>query len=190
MRKIIIITFILSGFQTYSQNYPYAESEKNPYGLPNPNAPKEITDYKEMIGKCYCKSVTRIDQNTWADTVLMTWEFKYIMNGYAVQDITYKEDGAHSGSIRQYNADSSRWYVHYYSSKAAPATLPAWGGTRVGNRIVLYRKQPAPNKTPGYYRLTFYDLSDKGFNWLGEWVDISETFSYPTWKIFCRRKME
>ena len=172
---------------TYGQDYKYAATAKNPFGLPNPNAPKEITDYKEMIGMCDCKSVARIDQNTWADTVNMIWEFRYIMDGMAVQDLTYKKDGKHSGSIRQYNADSSKWYVHYYASAAAPAPLPVWEGNRIGNKIELLKKQPAPNGIPGYFKISFTDISVNGFNWVGGWVNEQETISYPTWKIFCRR---
>ena len=32
----------------------------------------------------------------------------------------------------------------------------------------------------GFYRLTFYDISKKGYKWVGEWVDKTEKdcFSY------------
>ena len=185
MRHTLILLALLLTQLSVAQDYAFAPGEKHPYGLPNPDAPKEVSDFKEMIGKCHCKSVARIDQNTWTDTVNMTWEFRYIMDGWAVQDITYKEDGKHSGSIRQFNADSSRWYVHYYSNGSASPTLPAWEGNRQDNKIILYREQAAPNGLPGAYKITFYDLSDHGYNWLGEWVNKEETFSYPTWKIFC-----
>ncbi|MEQ8244774.1 hypothetical protein [Fulvivirga sp.] len=187
MKKITTMLLVLLGFSGFAQHYKYAPSSENPFGLPNPNAPKEITDYKEMIGKCNCKSLARIDQNTWADTVAMTWEFRYIMDGMAVQDITNKEDGAHSGSIRQYNADSAKWYVHYYATSGAPSKLPVWEGNRTDDKIILYKDQNAPNGTPGYYRITFFNISNKGFDWLGEWVDKKETFSHPIWKIFCKR---
>ncbi|HCT53346.1 MAG TPA: hypothetical protein DF712_12910, partial [Balneola sp.] len=78
-----------------------------------------------------------------------------------------------SGSIRQFNADSSKWYVHYYASASASPALPVWEGSKVEeNKIVLYRRQAAPNGTDGYYRLTFYEITDESFNWVGEWVDL------------------
>ncbi len=187
MGKITTILIFSITSVTYGQQYEYVPSSVNPYGLPNPDAPAQITDYKEMIGLCNCKSLARIDQNSWADTVAMTWEFKYIMDGMAVQDITYKEDGKHTGSIRQYNTDSAKWYVHYYTSAVAPAILPIWNGNRIDDKIILYKDQPATNGTAGYYRITFYNISMKGFDWLGEWVDLNETFSYPLWKIFCTK---
>ena len=42
----------------------------------------------------------------------------------------------------------------------------------------------------GYYRLTFYDMTEKGYEWIGEWVDKAETIVYPTWKISCLKRKE
>jgi hypothetical protein len=188
MRSLFLFAVILlASVVTHAQQYQYAPSESHPYGLPNPKAPMQIKDFAEMIGTCHCKSVTRIDQQTWSDTLAMTWTFKYIMNGMAVQDETYKADGLHSGSIRQYSTDSSRWYVYYYAAASIPTTLPAWEGGRKANKIVLTRDQRAPNGMDGHYRLTFNDISERGYNWAGEWVSKDGSFVYPTWRIFCRR---
>lgn len=40
----------------------------------------------------------------------------------------------------------------------------------------------------GFYKITFYDISEEGFKWLGEWVNTTETFSFPTWKIDCKKR--
>ena len=40
----------------------------------------------------------------------------------------------------------------------------------------------------GNYRLTFYDMRETGYKWIGEWVDKGETIIYPTWKIECTKK--
>ena len=34
----------------------------------------------------------------------------------------------------------------------------------------------------------FYDINDDGFKWLGEWVNANESFSFPTWKIDCKKR--
>ena len=187
MKALNLILLLVAG-SLFAQ-YDYEPSSQNPFGKLNPEAPKQTADFAPLIGTCVCKSVARVDQNTWADTVMMNWTFKYIMNGMAVQDETLKEDGAHSGSIRQYNADSAKWYVHYYSSSTPTPTLSSWEGNKNDEgSIVLYRDQTAPNGTPGFYRLTFSNISEKGYNWAGEWVNKTETFTYPTWRIFCRKK--
>jgi len=145
----LVCLSILLSCHVFAQ-YEYDTSNEFPYGLPNPKAPEQIKDYQEMIGKCDCKSISRNQDGTWADPIDMIWRWKYIMNGMAVQDETLKSDGIHSGSIRQFNADSSKWYVHYYSSKGIPKTLPAWEGNKVDGKIVLYRENKAPNGTDGF----------------------------------------
>ena len=174
----------------WGQSYLYEASEAYPYGRPNPDAPKEVTDYAKLIGTCDCKSVSRISRTEWADTVSMIWTFKYIMNGWGVQDMTLKGDGKHSGSIRQFNADSSKWYVHYYTGPSAVPMLPSWEGTTKteDGSLVLYRENAAPNGMEGFFRLTFSNISDDGFHWAGEWVDKAETIVYPTWRIVCKKR--
>ncbi|EDP72044.1 hypothetical protein FBALC1_13122 [Flavobacteriales bacterium ALC-1] len=185
--KLILPLILLVSLFSFSQNN-YAVSDTNPFGIPNPEAPQELKDYEALIGKCNCKSVSRKPDQTWADPVDMTWEWKYIMNGMAVQDETIKADGKHSGSIRQFIADSSKWYVHYYASGSPSTKLPTWEGGKTENgNIVLYRDQKAPNGTEGWFRLTFYDISDLGYKWVGEWTDKSETTTFATWKIDCKR---
>ncbi len=174
--------------QEKTYDYPYEVSTAHPFGLINPDAPKQIADFDPLIGRCNCKSISRIDQQTWADTVDMTWTFKYIMNGFAVQDETFKSDGTYAGSIRQFNVDSALWYVHYYSHPSQTAVLPAWEGNRIDDKIILYRDQTAPNGMDGYYKITFSEISQNGFNWLGEWVTKNESFSYPTWRIYCKKQ--
>ena len=169
-----------------SAQYAYQPSAENPFGKINPEAPERLADWAPLIGLCDCKSVSRIDQNTWADTVQMHWTFKYIMNGMAVQDDALKVDGSHGGSIRQYNADSSRWYVHYFSSGSATGPLSYWeGNKKEDGRIVLYKPQTAPNGWDGFYRIIFSEISNDGFNWEGSWVLPDESVVYPTWRIYC-----
>ncbi|MEO1054754.1 MAG: hypothetical protein AAFX87_29245 [Bacteroidota bacterium] len=190
MKKIyLLFGFLCLTYVAYPQSFNYEPSKEHPYGQLNPEAPAPTGHFAPLIGKSNCLSVARISQSEWADTVNMQWVFKYIMDGKAVQDETLKADGKHSGSIRQYNADSSKWYVHYYSSAFATPVLSSWEGNKneKGN-IVLYRDQKAPNGADGYFRLTFSNISDEGFDWAGEWVDLAETIVYPTWKIFCTKQ--
>ena len=168
-------------------SFKYEASKASPYGQPHPDAPEQIKDYAPLIGACDCKSTSRKQDGTWNAPVDMVWKWKYIMNGKAVQDETLKADGSHSGSIRQFIADSSKWYVHYYTSKAPTTTLSTWTGNKKDGKIVLYKDHTAPNGTPGYYRLSFYDISKTGYKWVGEWVDKTETITYATWKIECTR---
>lgn len=189
-KTVLFLCFaMLVSMASYGQNnYEYASSKAFPFGRPNPEAPKQIKDYTSLIGECNCKSISRKKDGSWNTPVDMIWKWSYIMNGMAVQDETMKADGAHSGSIRQFIADSSKWYVHYYSSKKPSTRLSTWAGNKKDGKIILYREQKAPNGVEGYYRLSFYDISESGYKWIGEWVDKAETIVYPTWKIECERK--
>lgn len=189
MKKLILLLSVIAATNLQAQ-YNYESSDTYPYGRLNPDAPNQTADYAPLIGTCKCKSVARINQTTWADTVMMKWTFKYIMDGMAVQDMTLKEDGAHSGSIRQYNADSALWYVHYYASTTPTPRLSAWSGNKTeSGDVQLYKDQQAPNGAAGFFRITFSEISEKGFNWSGAWVNKTESIVYPTWRIFCE-KME
>ncbi|WP_109299874.1 hypothetical protein [Aquimarina sp. AU474] len=189
MKQLVTSLFLLAQIIAVAQ-YSYEPSQEHPFGLPNPNAPKEIQDFAPLIGICDCLSITRNKDQTWAAPNKMSWKFKYIMNGMAVQDETLKEDGKHSGSIRQFIADSSKWYVHYYSSSAPTTVLSAWEGNKKEGKIILYRKQKAPNGMDGFYKINFYDIKENGFKWLGEWVNTNESISFPTWKIECTKRKE
>lgn len=183
--KNLLFIFCLLPAALWSQ-YDFEPSLEHPYGLPNPKAPAELLDFAPLIGECNCTSQSRKADQTWAEPVNMIWRFKYIMNGMGIQDETLKEDGTYSGSIRQFIPDSTRWYVHYYSFPRVSTTLPSWEGNKTEDgKIVLYREQKAPNGTDGFYRLTFYDIADSGFKWIGEWVDKTESVVFPTWKIDC-----
>lgn len=186
--KYTVLAFFVSTMWAFPQ-YPYEPSAEHPFGLPNPEAPQQIVDFAPLIGECDCESVSRNKDQSWSDPVRMIWRFKFIMNGMAVQDETLKADGKHSGSIRQFISDSTRWYVHYYSSGSPSTQLPVWEGNKnQEGKIVLYREQKAPNGTEGFYRLTFSDIDENGFKWAGEWVSTDESIVYPTWKIDCKRR--
>lgn len=187
IRKIIILFMALNGL-VIAQYNPYGPSDTYPYGRINPDAPKQLADFEEMIGSCDCLSQNRNPDGSWQDTLKMVWVFEYIMNGLAVQDKTYLENNRYAGSIRMFNSDSSNWYVHFYASTSAASKLNTWSGNRENDKIVLSRPQKTPSGMEGFSRLTFYDISDDGFKWIGEWHNPDTTIVYPFWKIECVKR--
>jgi hypothetical protein len=187
--RLFFIVCLLGSAQIWAQQYPYEVSEKLPFGAQNPKVPEQLKDFGQLAGQYSCQSTARNAQQEWKEPEEIIWRWKFIMNGMGVQDETLKPDGSHSGSIRVYDADSLTWRVHYYSNTAFPKTLGSWNGNGdEDGDIILYRDQAAPNGTPGFYRITFSDIGHDGFEWLGEWVNKPETFSFPTWKISCVRQ--
>lgn len=187
--RCVIVLFFTMALAT-AQN-EYEPSEVNLYGLKNPAAPEQLNDFKPFIGLCDCDSERRNPDGSWAEPIKMIWKYKYIMNGMAIQDETLKADGAHSGSIRQFNRDSLKWYVHYYASSSVTPTLSSWEGVKNENgKIILFKPQKNPSGMDGFSRLTFYDISKTGYKWIGEWVDTAGTITYAFWKISCTKRKE
>ena len=113
------------------------------------------------------------------------------MNGTAVQDEVWRENDMMAGSIRQFNPDSTKWYVSYYTNSSIPTALPSWGGAKnQAGDIVLYRDQKAPNGMDGHSRLTFHHIAATGFHWKGEWVSVDESVVYPFWTISCTKRAQ
>ncbi|MEP5612584.1 MAG: hypothetical protein ABJP45_10060 [Cyclobacteriaceae bacterium] len=170
----------------------YEASAEYPFGRVNPDAPAALADYEPMIGICDCQSFVAKPDGTWNVPEKMTWMFKYIMNGTAVQDQTLKEGGGHSGSIRQYSSDSAKWYVHYYAVGKI-TSVSGYHGSAKEDDIVLYKRVSdiSHEGKDLYYRLTFSSVTKNGFNWIGEWVDPSatpDTAFGATWKIECIKR--
>lgn len=165
----------------------YEPSDENPYGLRNPNAPEQLDDFAPMIGTCDCKSLSRNPDGSWPDTTAMVWTFKYIMNGNAIQDLTWS-DKLQATSIRQFHPDSLQWVVGYNSFPGVTTTPSTWLGKKEGDDIVLKLPQKAPNGMDGVSRLTFTNIRDDGFEWRGEWTNEAQKIVYPFWLIWCTKR--
>lgn len=170
-------------------NYQFEPSARAPYGEINSKAPDQLKDFVPMIGESNCQSMSRNSDGSWDEAQNMLWRFKYIMNGMAIQDETLKADGKHSGSIRQFILDENAWFVHYYSTGKPTKELPAWKGNKnKDGDIVLLRDQKSGSGLDGKSRLTFYNIKETGFDWVGEWVSDDQKVVYPFWKITCKKK--
>ncbi|MDH3649781.1 MAG: hypothetical protein OEQ53_08860, partial [Saprospiraceae bacterium] len=179
---LVVASLCLLSTSVYSQLI-YEASSVHPFGLPNPAA-LHVTDFKEMIGVCPCKSVQRNPDGTWQDTIDMSWKFKYILNGTAIQDETWREEtDFYATSIRQFYADSGKWIVSYSSYPAISFSPGIWKGSRKEGKIILTRPQKAPNGMDGFSQLTFFDISPEGWKWKGEWVKDDHSVTWPFWTI-------
>lgn len=187
---VFVTFFFISIIRVSSQEntISYRISKENPYGKYNPKAATEIQDYKDLIGLCKCTLETRNPDGSWQKSLKLSWKWKYVLNGTALQDETLKEDGKISGNIRQYDTIVKQWNVNYYSSEKIPPQLAVWKSNKsTEGRIILYTNQNAPNGAEGFSKVTFFEISDKGYKSIGEWTDLSEKTLYTTWKITCLR---
>lgn len=189
--KLLALTLVaITGSLQASNPNEFEANAEFPFGRANPMAPKQLADYAPLIGSWSCESIATTPEGAPGAPIKMTWKFSYIMNGTAIQDQTLKADDQHSGSIRQFNEEEDKWYVHYYSTTRI-TSLSTYTGNKQDNDIVLY-KTISDVKTPegidAYYRLTFSNISENGFSWSGDWVDPSsdpDQLLATTWTINC-----
>ena len=145
-------------------------------------------DFLPMLGTCKCKSQRRNKDGDWQEAIDASWTFKLIMEGRGIQDEFALANGNSGGSIRQYSHDDKKWYVHYYSSLSPTPNLQSWEGEMKENgNIVLYSPQKSTEGQDGFLKLTFHNISEKGYDWIGEWVDENEDTKNAFWKISCTR---
>ena len=85
MKNPILLLLLLCSSILFSQT-EYEPNDQHPYGQPNPDAPQQLSDFAPLIGTCDCTSESRTADKTWAAPINMTWTFKYMMNGMAIQD--------------------------------------------------------------------------------------------------------
>ena len=187
---IIILFSILCTASIPGQSTPnaqYNSNEQNPFGLLNPDAPEQLSDFVPMIGICDCQSIRRNPDGSWQDTSQMIWSFKYILNGTAIQDEVW-DGNRYATSIRQFHPDSLEWIVSYRSYPTISYNVSVWRGKKENDQIVLDLNQKAPNGMDGLSRLIFYNISDTGFDWKGAWVNEEKAIVYPFWYIFCKKR--
>ena len=176
-----ITVYTTMSCQTSNKNYTETTFDKM-----NKNQPRALADYKDFIGNCNCKSLSRNRFGKWGDTISLQWKWKYIMNGHAIQDdgeYILNKKHKYFTSIRVYDTINKHWYVSYFTPNlnAMPET---WIGGKVGNNIILKKEQKT---TQGIVEsvLTFSNISTKGFNWEGKLMSKEKNIDYSFWKIWC-----
>ncbi len=180
----VVIGLITAGAQVHKSHHANDPSQEFPFGKVHPDAPEQVMEFGSLIGMYDCRSVQRNPDQNWGDTTMLEWRFSFVLNGMAIQDETWHENGWYATSIRQFHPDSAVWVVGYSSSRGVTTTPGVWLGGKEGDDIVLRMPQRSPGQgIPGMSRLTFYDITDRGFRWKGEWVDSAGTIVYPFWMI-------
>ena len=153
-----------------------------PFGRPNLAAPPEIQQFHFMVGEFEC------DDELWMNgawkKMKATWITNYTLNGYALQD-HYRNEMYAGTSLRIYNQSDNRWHVSFFGMPGGHTGL--WVGDREGDCIVLTSEQQAPDGSTVISRLSFSQITESGFEWLGERIT-PDGIATPTWKISARRK--
>jgi len=152
------------------------------YGRLNPNAPNETKQFEFLIGEYLCKD-SILSNGKWKYSTA-TWNSKYIMNGYGIQD-TYRNDNYATTSIRFFNTRTNKWNVHFFGMPGRHTGI--WEGEKIGNEMVMKQKRKGPNNENLESRLIFYDIGEDAFKWKGVDWNLDNNTGVYDWKISAMR---
>jgi len=163
----------------------YDPSPQYPFGRPNPDAPSELAEFHFMVGQNKCVEERRNSSNGDWISASRSWDAHYYLNGFAIMDSGHSGK-SWNGNLRAYDVNNNEWHVTFFSMPVYSSGV--WKGLKEGNKIVLKQPQKAPGSgVEGVSRLTFSNISDAGFEWIGEWVSSDGSVVYPFWKISCQK---
>ena len=144
---IVIATLLVvasTSRTTYAQIVP-------PPGEPNPNAPRELSQFAYLIGKWQAQARIQLDDSTWEESAAV-WTFRYILDGYAIAGVfqSLGEDGELTTSgmgFHYFNRDQDRWIIEYFVPRISMLMLQAQqdaGGVQVSDTsVTVVTRMPA-----------------------------------------------
>lgn len=135
------------------------------YGKLNPNAPKETMQYGQFVGKWNVEVSNLTREGNWIEDKA-TWEFKFVMGGYAVQDFwerlgkpKEKDNEDYFGSnIRIYNPESKKWNTVWLESgnKSIQGIWTSYMNEQ--QEIILHDDTKK-------WEIKFYNITKTSFDW-------------------------
>lgn len=191
---LLVLSFLLLSCQTgmggmeripRAAALDYEPGAEHPYGLPNPDAPPELAQFAFMIGQNNCTE-ERLNNSTgeWVPGT-RTWDANYFMNGHAIQD-GGRSGATTNGNIRIYDAVVAQWQVTFFSMPTYSSGT--WTGGMEEQKMVLRQAQKAPGTDfDGHSTLTFFNISENSFDWLGAWVSVDGSVTFPFWRVSCNK---
>ncbi len=193
-KKVLFLTLALLGLgfycwaQSSSAYYEriqeYEPSDQYPFGRLHPDAPSETSQFDFMVGICDCTDSVRTADGSWFGYPSV-WRAKYFLNGYAIQD-NYFHGKGHTSNLRIFDPKTETWKVTFMQ------VLPnyftgTWEGGMEGSEMVLSRESTNSKGIKTKSRLTFYNISEKGYDWKAEQIR-ADGSAYATWKQFCKKR--
>ena len=148
-------------FGAYEPNVAY------PFGRPNPKAPAELSQFAFMIGINECMDET-FNADGSSEKFPARWNAHYFLNGYGIQDQYWTPGEFVTSNIRIFDSKSGKWKVTFFTKPGYGSG--AWEGEQLGSELVMHQFSTAADGSTSESRLTFYDISDGGFEWKAETV--------------------
>lgn len=154
-----------------------------PNGRPNPDAPEELSQFAFFIGEFDCTDRQKAPDGEWREFPAI-WNASYFLNGFGIQD-KYYAPGFQTSNIRIFDPDAGVWKVTFFSAPGYNSGV--WSGEKTADDIVLEQVTVGQGETSVISRLTFYDITNDGFEWRAESI-VGEAPPAKSWTSSCRRR--
>ena len=148
--------------------------DEKDYGKLNPKAPGELARWAFLIGARSGEAKLKQDDGTW-QTLRITWEGCYILDGYAIED-EYRMWTA-AGELlvlglnfRAYDAKNETWNMKWLNGLNGAWTDlgdPKLGGVHVDEKSIWYILEESLAHH-ALTRATYTNISPDHFTWRGE----------------------
>lgn len=153
------------------------------FGMPNPNAPAELSRFAFLIGEWRCKAKVKLPNREW-QTFEATWLGRYILDGYVIADEYRMSDSAGELivlgiNLRAYDAARQTWnmkWLHALAGTWVDLGPEELGGVRFEGGSIVYTFRE-PMAAHAYTRATYTNISETHFTWRGEKSDDGEAWS-------------
>ena len=130
---------------------------------PSKDAPESVIQMKPFIGDWQCSREVRQKDGSWQKPEQVSrWEWRYILNGHAIQDYWYPNKDNLSGvgagtNVRVFNSSKQQWNMSWtFDSLGSFQTFDA---NFDGETMVMNGVYPAVKNTPAYHaKITFFNI--------------------------------
>ena len=161
MKSIILISMLIGASSIRGQ-------ENIQYGELNKSAPIETGQWSKLIGDWDCISMDLVEED-WIENKA-TWTWKYILDGYAVQDFWYQEDkdpnskmkNFYGTNLRIYNPIKKIWEISWLNNKAMK--IAPLFAKKEGDKILLFDEKHS-------FEVRFYEMKQNSFKWKAELIN-------------------
>lgn len=149
---------------------PAALSASQLFGPANPEAPEGIEQYGRFVGTWTCASQFRNPEGEWQKAPSKpTWRWHYALNGHAVQDVWIPDPensppGAAMGTnLRVYDKENDTWDMVWTTETTG--NFQHFAAQQIDGNMVMTADVPAGNRPAHMARITFYNISERHFDW-------------------------
>ena len=169
--KIIIIAVLAGATLSCGNQKPEESSpiqEELFFGELNPNAPAETIQFGQLVGEWNVISFDSIPNEGWHESKA-TWIYRYILDGYAVEDIWREKFSDYTNNTKNIGRDFTGINIRIFDP-----TAKIWNITWIENgKNTMINNITAKMNDKGDIvmgsgqtsEVTFYDITEDSFEW-------------------------